>query len=324
MKYFLTGGTGFIGGVIARKLREQDHEVIAIARRPEKADELRSLGVEVVKGDVTEKESMRSAMQGCDGVYHVAGWYKVGAKDKSPGMKVNVEGTRNVLELMKELEIPKGVYTSTLAINSDTRGKIVDESYLFTGNHISEYDRTKAGAHHIAEEFIRNGLPLIIVMPGMVYGPNGTSVSDKSFRQYLKKKLPVIPKKAAYSWAHVDDIAEAHLLAMEKACPGSTYIISGPSHTLTEAFDFAHEITGIRKPLKVPPVMLKTTAFFTGILNHIFAIPDMYMPETLKSSAGVTYLGDNTKARKELGYETRPLKKGLRETLLYEMEQMKS
>src|SRR5512138_2220580 len=112
MKYFLTGATGFLGGVLARQLRETGHDVNAVIRSPEKASELQSLGVTLFKGDVTDKESMRAAMQGVDGVFHVAGWYKIGVMDNSEGEKVNVQGTRNVLELMKDLHIPRGVYTS--------------------------------------------------------------------------------------------------------------------------------------------------------------------------------------------------------------------
>ncbi|MBK7450579.1 MAG: NAD-dependent epimerase/dehydratase family protein, partial [Anaerolineales bacterium] len=88
---------------------------------------------------------------------------------------VNINGTRNVLELMQELRIPKGVYTSTLAINSDTKGVLADETYHFTGEHLSEYDRTKAEAHKLADEFIAKGLPLVIVQPGLIYGPGDTS-----------------------------------------------------------------------------------------------------------------------------------------------------
>ena len=99
MKYFITGATGFVGGVLARQLREAGHEVRASVRSIEKAKDLQALGVKLFKGDVTDKESMREPMTGVDGVYHVAGWYKVGAHDKSGGEKVNVQGTRNVLEL---------------------------------------------------------------------------------------------------------------------------------------------------------------------------------------------------------------------------------
>lgn len=322
MKYFLTGATGFVGGKIARLLVDRGHQVNAVVRNPAKASDLKELGINVTQGDITVKESMRVAMQGCDGVFHVAGWYKIGAKDKTLGQTINIGGTRNVLDLMQEMEIPKGVYTSTLAVNSDTHGRVRDETFRFTGHHISEYDRTKAEAHDIAEKFIADGLPLVILMPGLIYGPNGTSLSDESLRLYLQKKLPLIPKRSAYSWAHVDDIAEAHLLGMEKAPPGSTYMIGGPNYELTEAFEIAEKITGVPKPMAVPPFMLSVTGFFSSIAEIFVTLPEMYSSEALRVQAGVTYLGDNGKAKRELGYQPRPLEEGLKETLLYEREKL--
>jgi hypothetical protein len=115
--------------------------------RSRKSEGLTGFGVKLFPGDVTDKSPCASD-EGVDGLSR-GGWYKVGVKDKSGGEKVNIQGTRNVLELMQELKIPKGVYTSTCAVNSDTKGKLVDESYHFTGKHISEYDRTKAIAHDI-------------------------------------------------------------------------------------------------------------------------------------------------------------------------------
>lgn len=323
MKYFLTGATGFLGGVMARKLLEKNHEVVALVRNPDKAKTLIDLGATVIQGDVTEKESMRDAMKNCDGVFHVAAWYKVGVRDKSPGYKINVEGTRNVLELMKELNIKKGVYTSTLAINSNTHGKLMDESYHYNGNHLSEYDRTKALAHEVAKQFIKEGLPLVIVMPGLIYGPDGTSLTDEALRLYLKKKLPMISSGAMYCWAHVEDVAEGHLLAMEKAPTGSTYIICGPSHSIKEAFTIAHKITGIRKPIPIPPWMLKMTAAMVKPIELVFTMPEMYASETLFVSSDITYLGDNGKAKKELDYNPRPLEEGLKQTLEYELQKMK-
>jgi dihydroflavonol-4-reductase len=195
MNYFLTGATGFVGRVVARQLREAGHEVIAVVRTPSKAKNLVDMGVILHKGDLTDKESMRLPMKGVDGVFHIAGWYKVGVRDATPGEQVNVQGTRNVLELMKELGIPKGVYTSTLAVNSDTGGKLVDESYRFTGKHLSAYDRTKAEGHHIADEFIAGGLPLVILMPGLIYGPEDTSQMGEFFRDFLRGKTQPVPQK---------------------------------------------------------------------------------------------------------------------------------
>ncbi len=107
MKYFVTGATGFVGGVLVKKLREQGHEVHASVRDPDKAKDLQALGVKLFKGDVTDKESMREAMRGVDGVFHVAGWYKIGVKDKSDAERVNVQGTRQRVGAHAGIEHPQ-------------------------------------------------------------------------------------------------------------------------------------------------------------------------------------------------------------------------
>ncbi|HXG67792.1 MAG TPA: NAD-dependent epimerase/dehydratase family protein [Blastocatellia bacterium] len=322
MKYFLTGATGFIGGRLARQLIEAGHQVSAIVRDPAKAQDLADLGIAIHKGDVTDKESMRDAMAGADGVFHVAGWYKVGVKDKSAGYQVNVTGTRNVLELMKELNIPKGVYTSTLAVFSDTRGRSPDESYRYDGPHLSEYDRTKWIAHYeVAEPMMAAGLPLVVVQPGLVYGPGDTSNVRITLIQYLQRKLPMIPKQTAFCWSHVDDIARAHILAMEKGKPGQCYIIAGPEHTLIQAMDMAEKITGVPAPKRrASPGVMKAMAALMRVVEKVASVPEAYTAERLRVIAGVTYLGDNARARRELGYSPRPLKEGLAETLRHEMK----
>lgn len=318
MKYFITGATGFVGNVLARQLRAAGHEVRASARRPERASELQAIGVTLFQGDVTDKESMREAMLGVDGVFHVAGWYKVGTHDKSSGEKVNVQGTRNVLELMKELKIPKGVYTSTLAINSDTRGQLADETYHFTGNHLSEYDRTKAAAHEIAKEFIAKGLPLTIVMPGAIYGPGDTSTIRINIISLLKGQLPVVPSQTTLCWAHVDDVAQGHVLAMEKGKIGETYIIAGEPFKVADAFSLAAQISQKRRPLVVPFQMVKVMSVLVKPLDGF--LPVSYTSEGMRVIAGVTYIGDNSKAKRELGYDPRPVSVGWEPTIRHEME----
>jgi nucleoside-diphosphate-sugar epimerase len=320
MKYFITGATGFVGGHVAHQLVEAGHSVNAIVRNPEKAQALSRLGIILHRGDVTDKESMRAPMQGVDGVFHIAGWYKVGTRDKSDGQKVNIQGTRNVLELMKELGVPKGVYTSTLGINSDTHGQFVDETYQFSGKPLSEYDRTKMEAHKIADQMISEGLPLIIVMPGLIYGPGDTSSVRTALIQYLQRKLPIMPQKTAFCWAHVDDIARGHILAMEQGKAGETYIIAGEVFSFVDAFKLAEEITGIPAPLNASPVFFKTMAVMMGILEKIIPLPEAYTAESLRIIAGVTYIGDNSKARRELGYNPRSLKDGLKSTLQHELK----
>ena len=318
MKYFVTGATGFVGGVLAKKLREHGHDVQASVRDPKKAKDLQTIGVRLFKGDVTDKESMREAMQGVDGVFHVAGWYKIGVKDKSDAERVNVQGTRNVLELMQELKIPKGVYTSSCAINSDTHGKVVDETYHFHGKHLSEYDRTKAAAHDVAEEFIANDLPLVIVMPGLIYGPGDTSSLRANIIDFLNGQLPMIPNQTGYCWAHVDDIAHGHILAMEKGRIGESYIIAGQPYRLTDAFKLAGEITGRRAPMIVPYQIMKALSVLVKPFDSF--LPETYTSEGLRVVAGVTYWGDNSKAKRELEYNPRPFREGWGETLLHEMK----
>jgi nucleoside-diphosphate-sugar epimerase len=310
-----------VGGRVARQLVAAGHQVVAVVRSPAKAQDLAELGVVLHPGDVTDKDSMRAAMAGADGVFHIAGWYKIGVRDKSQAEKINVRGTQNVLELMQELCLPKGVYTSTLAVNSDTGGNVVDETYHFSGAHLTEYDRTKALAHEIAETFCLKGLPLVIVQPGLIYGPGDTSSVRTNLIQFLKRQLPLLPEKTAFCWAHVDDTARGHILAMEKGRPGQNYFISGPRHTFIEVAQMMEQITGIPGPrLRASPGLLKTMAALMGVVEKVVPLPEAYTYEGLRITAGATYLGDNAKARRELGWEPRPLREGLQETLEHEMK----
>ncbi|MBA3530752.1 MAG: NAD-dependent epimerase/dehydratase family protein [Ardenticatenales bacterium] len=327
MRYFLTGATGFIGGYLAKLLRQEGHEVVALVRTPSKAKALAELGITLHEGDITDKESLRAPMSGADGIFHLAAWYKVGAnaKEKALAEEINVQGTRNVLEMMKELTIPKGIYTSTLAIFSDTEGRVPDESYRYDGSKgfLSEYDRTKWMAHYeVALPMVRAGLPLVILQPGVVYGPDDPSSIGSTLRDYLQGKVPAIPKSASFCWSHVEDIARAHLQAMEKGQPGETYIIAGEVATLERTLKLAQQITGKPAPrLLLPKGLTRGLASFLDVVGSVLPLPSAYTAEGLRA-ASATYLGDNARAKRELGYNPRSLETGLRETLQHEMKQL--
>ena len=146
-RYFVTGATGFLGGELTKQLISRGHQTVALVRDPAKASLLRTLGVQIHQGDITDRESLRAPMTGVDGVFHCAAWYKVGV-DPAEAERTNVDGTRHVLETMREMGIPRGVYTSTVAVFSDTRGAMPDESYRYDGPHLSHYDRTKWRAQY--------------------------------------------------------------------------------------------------------------------------------------------------------------------------------
>ncbi len=324
MKYFITGATGFIGGHLISQLLKENHEIHGLVRDPRRAQHLADLGVKLYQGDITHKESMKKGMEGVDGVFHLAAWYKIGARDRHRAYGINVLGTQNVLELMKEFDIPKGVYTSTLAVFSDTKGQIMDESYMFKGKHLSEYDRTKWIAHYkVALPMMEEGLPLTIVQPGAVYGPGDTSSVGVMLHDYLLGKLPMVPQNTALCWCHVDDVAQGHILAMNKGKPGESYIICGTPATLMQALNMAESITDIPGPkMKIHPGMIKLFSGFLKTIPNVLHLEGAYTGEGLRVIAGTTYLGNDRKARKELQFNPRPLNTGLEETLHQLMDEM--
>lgn len=323
-RYFVTGATGFLGSELTKQLISRGHQVVALVRTPSRASVLRTLGVELHEGDITDRESLRAPMTGVDGIFHCAAWYKIGARDPSPAEAVNVGGTRHVLETMRELGIARGIYTSTVAVFSDTAGQVPDERYRYDGPHLSEYDRTKWLAHYeVAQPMIAAGLPLVIVMPGVIYGPGDTSGLHTALVDLLRQRLYASPRRTAYCWAHVEDTARGHILAMERGRPGETYILAGPRHTFEEAFDLVAALAGVRRPFVHPgPRTLRAAAWLTAQIGRLVDVPPVLTPEALRVLAGVTYFGSSDKAARELGFTARPLAEGMEQTLEYEIRQL--
>jgi nucleoside-diphosphate-sugar epimerase len=319
-KYFVTGATGFIGGEIVKQLVGRGHKVVALVRAPARAAMLKALGVEIHAGDITDRETLKTPMTGVDGIFHVAAWYKVGVKDPLVD-QINVDGTRNVLTTMRTLEIPRGVYTSTVAVFSDTKGAVPDETYRYEGTHLSEYDRTKWIAHYrVALPKMAEGLPLTIVMPGLVYGPADTSGMHTALVDLLRSRLPMTPAKTAFCWAHVEDTARGHIQAMEAGKPGETYIIAGPRHTFESAFDLAASIAKVRAPMFHPgPTMMRGMAALMSGVQEFWELPPSLTPEALRVLAGTTYFGSNEKAVREIGFAARPLEEGMAQTIEHEL-----
>lgn len=315
MKAFVTGGSGFIGSHVVRKLLQREYDVVALARSQESADALEAVGARVARGDINDRESMRDAMQGADVVFHIAGWYKLGAGDWLKAEAINVGGTRTVLRLAQELEIPKILYTSTVAVFGDTQGRLVDENYHYDGPFLSEYDRTKWLAHHkVAEPLIEEGAPIIIAMPGGVYGPGDHSLVGTLMKQFYQG-LPVLAgPEITVTYAHVEDIAEGIILAAEKGRIGESYILAGPAVPLGEMVDFWSYLTGKPAPaLRIPARYLKPMAPLVGALESLLPLPAFLSREAIAIS-DVSYAARADKARTELGWQPRPLQAGMLET----------
>lgn len=323
-RFFVTGATGFLGGELVKQLIGRGHRVTALIRTPAKATLLKALDVDLHAGDITDRDSLRAPMQNVDGVFHVAAWYKVGVGESgSIAERVNVEGTRNVLEMVRELAIPRVVYTSTVGVFGDTQGRLVDETHYARGPFLTEYDRTKWLAHYeVAMPMLHAGLPLTIVMPGTIYGPGDTSGIHAALVQLLRKRLFITPKGVTFCWGYIEDVARGVRQAMDAGRIGETYLLTGPVHTFQDVFATAARIVGRRPPpLHPPPMLMRAAASVATQLEKW----DMQLPfpaETLRLMAGTTWIGSSAKAERELGFTTRTIDEGLRHTIEHELRQL--
>jgi len=193
VRAFITGATGFIGGHVARKLRERGDDVVALVRDPLKAGDLRRLDCELIEGDLSSEDAIRRGCEGADSVFHVGAVYKVGIpKSQRAAMhESNVGGTERVLGAAVDAGVKRVVYVSTVGAFGNTKGQVVDEDFERTDlDWLSCYDETKYRAHRVAAEWIARGAPVVIVQPGGVYGPNDHSEVGNMIDQASKGKLP--------------------------------------------------------------------------------------------------------------------------------------
>jgi nucleoside-diphosphate-sugar epimerase len=319
VKVFLTGGTGFIGGEVARQLRERSDEVVCLVRSPEKATALSALGCELVAGDLGDESAIGAGMEGCDAVVHAAAMYEVGIPaSKRPAMyDANVAGTERVLRAAQAAGIPKVVYVSTVGVFGNTRREVVDESYEHPGKEFtSYYEETKLEAHRIAKRMAAEGLPCTIVQPGGVYGPGDTSQVADLLEQFLSGKLPLMPfPELGICLAHVEDVAAGILAALDKGRPGEAYVLSGPATTMREAVEVVARLSG-RKPPRgaLPTPLIKAMTPIGPLVGKLMGQPPN-LRELISSADGVTFWASYEKAGRELGYSPRGLEEGLRQTL---------
>jgi dihydroflavonol-4-reductase len=326
MEYFVTGATGLIGTHVVEQLVDDGHDIVALTRSRSNATHLPD-AVTVVEGDITDKASLREPMTGIDGVFHIAAWFYVGPGPRhvETAERVNVEGTRNVLELMDELDISKGVYTSTVGVYPGTSGKTLDESIDPECPSYAEYFRTKWKAHfEVAKPMMEDDLPLVIVQPGGVYGPHDKLYGSGRavFRDYLTGDLPMIPRNWTLPMDHAEDIAHAHLRAMDEGVSGEEYIVASEPRTMPEVLGCAEEITGIPAPRVVPDAVFGGLATIMRGVERITTPPEGLEAELLEFLAGRRFTVDNTKAKRDLDVEYRSLEDGLRDYLAWEIDQL--
>jgi len=319
MRAFVTGATGFIGGHVARKLRERGDQVVALVRSPSKAGALEALGCELVAGDLSKTDAIARVVEGCDAAFHVAAMYKVGIPESErPAMfEANVRGTERVLDAATDAGVARIVYVSTVGYFGNTKGQLVDETFRRPpGDYLSAYDETKYLAHEAAVERVAKGAPILIAMPGGVYGPGDPSELGNLIDQVRRGRLRFLfLPETGFMFQHVDDAAEGIILVHDKGRTGEAYILGGQQSTMGELMQMVARLSGRKPPrVAIPPPVIKMSIPLWPAIRRLMGLPPN-LRELIRSGEGVTYWASDEKARTELGYSARDLETGLRETL---------
>ena len=317
MRAFVTGGTGFIGSRVVRRLRDRGDDVVVLARSPDKAA---GLDAQVVEGDLGNAEAIRRGVEGCQAVFHIAADYRVGMpKSKRESMyDANVRGTERVLDAAAGAGVDRIVYVSTVNAFGNTNGRTVDETYSRdeSNGFVSYYDETKYLAHKLATERAAQGAPVVIVQPGLVYGPGDHAIVGELIEQASTGKMPAKAfPDLGYNAVFVDDVADGIILAHDKGRVGESYVLGGEITTQGQLIEKAAAIGGQKPPrMTVPPIALKAMIPVGRFVGPAMGLPPNFR-EMISAAHNVTYLARDDKAREELGYRPRDLETGLRETV---------
>jgi dihydroflavonol-4-reductase len=319
-KTLVTGGTGFLGTHLVRALAERGDQLRLLLRRGSSLDHLSGLELERASGDVTDRRAVRRAMEGIDRVFHLAGTTSMRPDNRDAVFDLNVKGTRIVLEEALAAKVKRVVHTSSVAaIGPAKPGGTADESQPFRAGHLGiAYANSKHEAEVEALRLAAHGLPVVIVNPSFVLGPDdpkGTSM--ELVRRFLLGRIPAYVE-GGLNIVDVRDVARGHLLADEKGQIGERYILAARNFTLDRLFaDFARISGREQLPVKLPG---RPTALAVQVMVRA-GLPLPVSPDEVRS-AMLWWTYRNTKARKELGFEPRPHEETLEDAVRWQMEQL--
>jgi farnesol dehydrogenase len=277
--------------------------------------------VQLIHGDITDKESLARGIEGCSRVFHLAAYAKNWAPDPSTYDRLNLEATLNVFEVSRQFDVQRVVWTSTIMTLGPTpRGIVSDESQgRFVDQYLTEYERTKCRAEQEAQAWAADGFPVVIVNPTRVYGPGHLTEGNALARlidDYDRGRVPVLLNRGVNvgNYVFVDDVVAGHILAMEKGRLGQRYILGGENASLKEFFRTIDRVTG-RRHIQIP-IWKFAPLVFAHLLEkraEWWGAYPIITPGWMK-----TFLCDwaysSDKARRELGYEVTSLEQGIRTT----------
>jgi dihydroflavonol-4-reductase len=322
MRVFITGATGFVGANLARLLLERGYDVRALARHKSCLNNLQGLDVELVEGDLCDP-SLAVLMQNCQAVFHVAAHYSLWQSDREQLHYSNVLGTRNILAAAREAGVERTVYTSSVAaIGVPKDGRIADETYQSpVETLIGDYKKSKYWAEQEAHEAVEKGQDVVIVNPSTPIGPwdlKPTPTGDIILR-FLRRQMPVY-LNTGLNLIHVQDVAEGHLLALEKGKTGDRYILGNENVTLQQMLTMLSELTGLPGPKSTIPAWIPLGVAWVDekVLARLGKKPSVPLDGVRMSQQMMFY--DATKAQQQLGLPQTSIKTALQESVNWFVE----
>jgi nucleoside-diphosphate-sugar epimerase len=317
----ITGATGQVGNAIARRLAADGVEVRALVRSPERARVLPE-GVEPVFGDVTDAASLQAALDGTATVYHAAGIPEQWRRDVDEFARVNVEGTRNVVEAALAAQVERFVYTSTDDVLVGAPGESFDESVVNPTPGVTPYQRSKQEADRIVVAALDRGLPAVFLHPAGVYGPAPFLVKGLNdlLIQLARRKTPAL-LPGGMAVAYSEDVADGHVRAAAQAQVGARYLLAESFQTLTE---IAEAVARAEPRAKVPRVMPLPVARAVSTVGEGVARVTGRPPMIPRSVLQFLERGSRpsgARARADLGWTPTPFATGVDQTLAYFRQQ---
>jgi farnesol dehydrogenase len=315
MKILLTGASGFLGGRVADELAGAGHDLTLLVRRPEAFGPV-PRGARIAHGDLLDEASLASALRGQDALVHAAALVKRWVRRRGLFDRVNVEATARLFELARAAGTGKILYCSSFIALGPTDGTTGDEDTVHDGRPRNDYERTKRLADVEARRRQAAGEPIVVLYPGVVYGvgrlTDGNILAGVA-RDLIRGRLPgtVGPGDRRQCLACVDDVARGFRLALEKAQPGSRYVLGGENLTVRQAVDAIAAAAGKKSPQRAIPYdvasalgrILRWTAQLTGI--------EPMMTDEEVEIYRHEWAYDSGRAARELGYTITPAREGI-------------
>lgn len=319
MKVFLTGATGFVGSHVARAYAGAGANLRLLTRSTSNLAAVKEIPAEIVTGDLRQPALLRSALQGCDALVHVAADYRLWVRDPKEMYAANVDGTRELLKLAREVGVQRVVYTSSVAtMGFKADGTIVNEATpVALADMIGHYKRSKFLAEQEAMKAAGAGQHVMILNPTTPIGPGDArpTPTGRIIVDFLNKKFPAYVD-TGLNLVDVVEVARMHVVALERGTPGERYILGGENLTLKQILDRMSAITGLPSPtMRVPNIVAMIFAFFDETITGKLRDKEPRATVEAVRMGKKMMFASSAKAEHELGFQVLPVYHALRSAI---------